>query len=185
MKVAVYCGASTGTDPSHATAAADFASTLARAGVAIVYGGGHKGLMGIVADAALAEGGQVHGVIPASLVEKELAHQHLTTQRVVETMHQRKELMLELADAAVALPGGLGTLDELFDVWGSAQLALHPKPVGVLNANGFWSGLLAAVRGVKEAGFIADSSYDLLIIAQDAQDYLRQVRSFAHPGGRW
>ena len=185
MKVAVYCGASAGIDPVYAQAAADFAGGLARAGAEIVYGGGHKGLMGVVADAALAEGGKVHGVIPTSLVDKELAHQTLTTQRVVDTMYQRKELMLELADAAVALPGGLGTLDELFDVWGSAQLALHPKPVGVLNVNGFWTTMLTAVRGMQEAGFIAERSYDLLIVAQSAEDYLRQVGDFAHPGGRW
>ncbi|MGL6235930.1 MAG: TIGR00730 family Rossman fold protein [Segniliparus sp.] len=185
MRVAVYCGASAGADPAYARAAADFAVDLVRAGAEIVYGGGHKGLMGVVADAALAAGGRVHGVIPSSLVDKELAHPGLTSQRVVDTMYRRKQLMLELADAAVALPGGLGTLDELFDVWGSAQLALHPKPVGVLNVNGFWTSLLTAVRGVLESGFIAERSYDLLIVAESAQEYLEKAKAFAHPGGRW
>ncbi|QYU70608.1 TIGR00730 family Rossman fold protein [Leptolyngbya sp. 15MV] len=141
-QVCVYCGAAWGARRSYATAARDLGRELARRGIILIYGGGKIGLMGEIADAAMAQGGQTIGVITQELVKKEVGHDRITELRVVETMHQRKKMMADLADAFIALPGGFGTFDELFEILTWAQLGLHDKPVGLLDTNGFYSGLM-------------------------------------------
>jgi uncharacterized protein (TIGR00730 family) len=142
-RVCVFCGSGVGGREEYADAARRFGQELVRQGLGLVFGAGHIGLMGVVADAVLAAGGEAIGVIPQALVDKELAHGRLTELRVVGTMHQRKALMADLSDAFVALPGGYGTGDELFEILTWAQLGLHAKPVGLLNVCGFFDGLLA------------------------------------------
>jgi uncharacterized protein (TIGR00730 family) len=150
-RVCVYCGASSGSRPDYAAAAREFGAILAERGFELVYGGGRRGLMGVLADAALASGVKVTGVIPQSLIAKEVAHESLTDLRVVASMHERKALMAELADAFVALPGGVGTLEEFFEIITWAQLGLHEKPHGFLNVAGFYDSLLAFLNhGVAE-----------------------------------
>jgi uncharacterized protein (TIGR00730 family) len=179
MRVAVYTGASSGRSPRFAVAAAAFGRGLAEAGVEVVYGGGRVGLMGAVADGALAAGGTVTGVMPRSLVEAEIAHLGLTELIVVETLHERKAAMAERADAFIALPGGAGTLDELFEAWTWQQLGVHRKPVGLLDVDGFWDPLLAALDHMVAAGFIR--SADRLLVTSDAREFLAAVRSFTPP----
>ena len=154
MRVCVFCGSSPGRSPEYAAAARRLGSLLARRGVGLVYGGGNVGLMGIVADAVLAEGGEVVGVIPRALVDRELAHRGLTDLRVVGSMHERKALMAALSDAFVALPGGFGTLDELVEIITWRQLELHAKPIGLLDAAGFWDPFAGLVEHLRTAGFL-------------------------------
>ncbi|GAA5200025.1 TIGR00730 family Rossman fold protein [Rugosimonospora acidiphila] len=182
MRVAVFTGAKTGRSELVRDAVAEFGTQLAKAGIGIVYGGGRVGLMGVVADAALAAGGSVIGVIPQSLVDAEVAHAGLTELRVVETMHQRKAAMVELADAFVALPGGTGTLDELFEAWTWQRLGIHDKPVALLNVDGFWDPLCATLDHLRSAGFIGDT--DPLLIAEDAEHFLSLARAFTPAGSR-
>jgi len=152
--VTVFCGSSRGRDPRHAADAATLGADLARRGVHLVYGGASVGTMGVLADAALAAGGRVTGVIPRHFMGREVAHTGLTELVVVESMHERKALMADLADAFMALPGGLGTLDELAEIVTWSLLGLHHKPVGLLNAAGFYERLLAHVDHVTEEGFL-------------------------------
>lgn len=154
MNIAVFCGANTGRDPGILRAAQDMGRTIAQRGMGVVYGGGHVGLMGAVADAALEAGGQVIGVIPGFMMEKELAHQRLTELIVVRDMHERKMRMHELSQAVVALPGGFGTMDEVFELLTWRQLGLHAKPIGVLNVNGFYTPLLEQVMRMEKDGFL-------------------------------
>jgi hypothetical protein len=165
-RICVFCGASPGGDPSYVEAARRTGETLAGRGIAVVYGGGRVGLMGALADAALAAGGEVIGVIPRSLVERELAHDGVTELRVVGTLHERKAVMAELADAFIALPGVLGTLEELSEVTSWAQLGLHAKPIGLLDVAGYWRPLLAWLDHAVAAGFVSPAHRDLL--AEDA-----------------
>jgi uncharacterized protein (TIGR00730 family) len=164
QRVAVFCGASSGRRPAFADAAGRVAVTLAERGLGVVYGGGRVGLMGVVADAALAAGGDVIGVIPQHLVDREVAHPGVDDLRVVDSMHERKALMAELADGFVALPGGFGTLDELVEVVTWSQLGLHGKPCGVLNVDGYFDDLLAWVRLAAEEGFVRE--HDLLVVRE-------------------
>src|SRR5688500_11399855 len=136
-RICVFCGSNTGSDPAYTHAARALGALLARDGIGLVYGGGSVGLMGELADAVLRAGGEVIGVIPHALWAREVGHRGLTDLRIVETMHDRKALMADLADAFIALPGGLGTLEEIFEIWTWSQLGLHAKPVGVLDVNGF------------------------------------------------
>jgi uncharacterized protein (TIGR00730 family) len=159
--ICVYCGASAGDRPENAIAARELGELLAQRGIALVFGGGHVGLMGTLADAVLALGGRVEGVIPRNLVQRELAHTG-TTLHVVESMHERKALMESLSDAFIALPGGIGTLDELFEIWTWAQLGFHHKPLGVLNVNGFWDPLLRLADHLTQAGFLKPQDRALL-----------------------
>lgn len=154
MNIAVFCGANTGTDPAILQAARAMGRTIAERGMGVVYGGGHVGLMGAVADAALEAGGKVIGVIPGFMVEKELAHQALTELIIVRDMHERKMRMHELSQAVVALPGGFGTMDEVFELLTWRQLGLHAKPIGVLNVNDFYSPLLEQVARMERGGFL-------------------------------
>ncbi len=150
----VYCGARTGTTPAHAAAARELGRLIGERGWRLVYGGGNVGLMGLVADAALAAGAPVLGIIPDSLMRREVGHPGLTELQVVTTMHERKQRMAEQADAFVALPGGIGTLEELFEVWTWRHLGYHDKPVALLDTQGHWQPLLAFMRATQAAGFV-------------------------------
>jgi uncharacterized protein (TIGR00730 family) len=183
MRLCVFCGSSKGTNPVYADAARRLGEQMAARGLGLVYGGGHIGLMGILADAVLAGGGEAIGVIPRALVERELAHGGLTALHVVDTMHQRKALMADLADGFAALPGGFGTGDELFEILTWAQLGLHGKPIGLLNTAGFFDPLLAWLdRGVAE-GFLRSEHRTLLHVA-DEEDALLRVLVEALPARR-
>jgi uncharacterized protein (TIGR00730 family) len=154
MRICVYAGSNPGTNPAYAEAAAELARLLASRDIGVVYGGGKVGLMGILADAALAEGGEVIGVIPQDLMDREIGHGGLTELHVVGSMHERKALMAELSDGFVALPGGAGTLEELIEVYTWSQLGLHAKPMGVLNVCGYYDGLAALLDHAVQEGFL-------------------------------
>ncbi|ARN20337.1 TIGR00730 family Rossman fold protein [Piscinibacter gummiphilus] len=171
----VYCGSSPGTDPAFADAARAVGTLIGREGWQLVYGGGRAGLMGIVADAALAAGAPVIGVIPESLMARELGHPGLTELHVVETMHQRKTMMAERADAFVALPGGIGTFEELFEVWTWRQLGYHDKPVGLLNVAGYYDALLAFLDQSTGKGFMRAAQHELLQVHTDPRTLLARL----------
>lgn len=164
-RLAVYCGSSMGSAPGFAERARVLGETMAARGVDLVYGGGHRGLMGVVADAVLGGGGRAYGVIPQALVNLEVAHRGLTELHVVTTMHERKAMMTELTDAFVAIPGGIGTLDELFEAWSWNALGYHAKPFALLNEAGFWDELLAFLDTATASGFISQSRRDQLLVA--------------------
>jgi uncharacterized protein (TIGR00730 family) len=170
--VCVFCGSSTPADPRYRDAARALGALIARRNVTLVYGGGGVGLMGELADAALAHGGQVIGVIPAGLFAREVNHTGLTELREVTSMHERKQLMYDLSDAFVALPGGLGTLEELAEVATWSQLGLHSKPVVLLNVGGFWDALLAQLDLMERTGLLKPASRDLIRQAQSADEAL-------------
>lgn len=171
-RVAVFLASSDGHDPAHAELAAAVGTELARRGIGVVYGGGRRGLMGVLADATLRAGGELIGVMPRSMVEREWAHETVTEFVMCDTMHERKAIMADRADAFITLPGGLGTLEEVFEVWSWRQLGLHAKPVGFLDSGGFWSPMLGALRGIVEAGFLAASTLDDLAVAPDVPGLL-------------
>jgi uncharacterized protein (TIGR00730 family) len=152
--VCVFCGSNPGNDPVYADAARAMGAEIARRGMVLVYGGGAVGLMGIVADAALAAGGEVHGIIPRALREKEVGHYGLTRLEIVETMHIRKARMAELSDGFIAMPGGIGTFEELFEIWTWGQLGIHDKPLAFLNVAGFYDPLASFLDNTVEAGFL-------------------------------
>ncbi|TXI78618.1 MAG: TIGR00730 family Rossman fold protein [Flavobacteriales bacterium] len=154
MNIAVFCGARVGSDPTYGIRAREMGRAIAMRGMGVVFGGGQVGLMGMVADAALQAGGKVIGVIPGFMVEKELAHQHLTELIVVRDMHERKQRMYERCQAVVALPGGFGTLDELFEFLTWRQLGLHTKPIGLLNVNDLYSPLIEQAARMEREGFL-------------------------------
>ena len=166
-RLAVYCGSSMGTDPAFAEVARALGEEMARRGIGLVYGGGHRGLMGVVADAVLAGGGEALGVIPQALVDLEVAHTGLTELHTVNSMHERKAKMTELTDAFVALPGGIGTFDELFEAWTWNALGYHAKPFALLNVNGFWDGMIGFLDHVTEVGFMSPARREQLLIASD------------------
>ena len=166
-RVCVFCGASSGRRVVYADAARAFGATCARRGLGVVYGGGRVGLMGAVADAALAEGGDVSGVIPQELVDRELAHGGLTELHVVASLHERKALMAELSDGFVALPGGFGTLDELAEQLTWSQLGLHAKPVGLLDVEGFWRPLVAVARHMVDEGYVREADLRAVVVGED------------------
>ena len=162
FSVCVYCGSRPGADPVWMDAAQATGDWIGRHGGQLVYGGGNNGLMGRVADATLAAGGTVVGVIPQALVEREFAKRDCTQLHVVQTMHERKRMMAEHADVFLALPGGIGTFEEFFEVWTWRQLGYHDKPVGLLNLNGYYDSLLAFVRQTVQHGFVNDWQMDLV-----------------------
>ena len=162
-RICVFCGSNPGADPAYAEAAADLGRLLAGRGLTLIYGGGHVGLMGVLADAALAVGGRVTGVIPEALAAKELAHGGLTDLKVVGSMHERKALMSELSDAFIALPGGIGTLEELLEVTTWSKLGIHAKQCGVLNVSGYYDPLGAMLDATVSAGFMAAEYREILI----------------------
>ena len=165
-RLAVYCGSATPADGRYLELARAVGDTLARRGIGVVYGGGKAGLMGALADGALAAGGEVIGVIPTALVGHELAHPGLTELHIVDTMHQRKQAFTDLADGFVTLPGGVGTLDELWEAVSWAQLGYHAKPVGLLNAFGYYDHLLAFNRQMAEVGFVRPAHRGIIIEAE-------------------
>lgn len=184
-RICVFCGASSGRDPAYAALASDVGAGLAARGIGVVYGGGRVGLMGALADATLAAGGEVIGVIPQGLVDRELAHPGLTELHVVDTLHERKATMASLADAFIALPGGLGTLEELAEVTSWAQLDLHGKPIGLLDDGRYWSSLLAWLDEAVAAGFVATAHRGLLLRETDLELLLARLAAWAGPPGRW
>ena len=176
-RIAVYCGANTGARPEYAAAAQQLGELLAREKIELVYGGGMIGLMGLVADAALKHGGHVIGVIPEKLVIKEVVHEALPDLRVVKDMHERKALMAELADGFMALPGGFGTFEELFEVLAWSQLGWHHKPVGLLNVGGFYDRLLGFLDQAKDEGFLRAQHRELVIAESGAEKLLQRLKS--------
>ena len=172
-RVCVFCGSKVGNNPLYAETARHFSTLLTARGLGVVFGGGHIGLMGVVADTVLQAGGEVIGVIPRSLVDRELAHGGVTVMHVVESMHERKALMADLSDAFVALPGGYGTADELFEILTWAQLGLHAKPIGLLNVAGYFDPLLAWVDRTVAEGFMKESHRRLLRVAESAEALLK------------
>jgi uncharacterized protein (TIGR00730 family) len=171
-RVAVFCGSALGTDPGLAAVAHEVGAGLAERGIGLVYGGGGLGLMGELSQGALDAGGEVIGVIPRAMVEREWGRHDLTELHVVETMHERKALMAEHADAFLCLPGGLGTLEEIFEVWSWRQIDFLDDPVGFLNVAGFWNPLLAALRGLVDAGFVRAEVMDDLVVADNLEEAL-------------
>jgi uncharacterized protein (TIGR00730 family) len=171
-RICVFCGSSLGRRPEYAQAAAALGALLAERGLALVYGGAKVGLMGIVADACLAAGGEVIGVMPRLLVEKEVAHTGLSKLHVVESMHDRKALMAELSDAFIALPGGFGTLDELCEILTWAQLGLHAKPIGLLNVAGYFAGFVALLEHAVAEQLLKPVHHNLLLVDPDAGQLL-------------
>jgi uncharacterized protein (TIGR00730 family) len=182
FSLCVYCGSRSGDDPRYAEAARALGTALGRAGHRLVYGGGHAGLMGEVADAALAAGGQVLGIIPRRLVARELGHRGIQELRVVDTMHERKLQMAQAADAFVALPGGLGTLEELFEVWTWQQLGYHARPIGLLDTAGFYTPLLELLAHTRDAGFVDAQQVDRLRVDTDPERLLETLRGEALAG---
>jgi uncharacterized protein (TIGR00730 family) len=180
-RVCVYCGANRGRDPAYAQAAHAMGTTLARRGIGLVTGGGGIGLMGVVADAALAAGGEVIGVIPDALMKKELAHRGLSELVVTPSMHERKARMAEIADGFVALPGGLGTYEELFEIWTWAQLGWHRKPCGLLNAAGFYDKLVAFLDAASEAQFVKPEHRAMLVVDTDPDRLLDRFSAYEAP----
>jgi hypothetical protein len=179
-RVLVFCGSSPGARPEYAAAADELGRLLARRGLGLVYGGARVGLMGTVADGALAAGGEVTGVIPRKLVEHEIAHTGLTDLREVTTMHERKALMAELSDAVIALPGGTGTLDELFELFTWSQLGLVRMPIGLLDVAGYWQPLLAMLDHMVAERLLRAEHRDTLLVSTDAADLLDQLAAYRH-----
>lgn len=174
-RIGVFCGARTGNGRRYALLAAELGRAAVERGWAVVYGGGRVGLMGIVADAALAAGGEVVGVIPRSLASDEVAHAGVTTLHVVGSMHERKALMAELSNAFVALPGGFGTMDEFHEILTWAQLGIHGKPIVLLNAFGYYDPLLSLYEQMVREGFLAGSTLDLVKIAQSVDELFASI----------
>ncbi|WP_309069227.1 TIGR00730 family Rossman fold protein [Microbacterium sp.] len=184
-RITVFTGSAAGTDPAYARAAVDVGQAFAARGIAVVYGGGNVGLMGAVSTAASEAGGEVHGVMPQALVDKEIAHTGLTTFEIVPDMHARKMRMADLGDAFVALPGGIGTLEEFFEVWTWLQLGIHRKPVAVYDVRGFWRPMLTMLDRMVEEGFVAASFRDSLLVATTPRELIRLLEDWTPPAPKW
>ncbi|RYL25575.1 TIGR00730 family Rossman fold protein [Acinetobacter piscicola] len=183
--IAIFCGSSLGTDPIFAATAKLTGETIANQGKTLVYGGARSGLMGIIADSALAVGGKVIGVIPEGLVERELAHPHLTELYIVKNMHERKTKMSELTDAFIALPGGAGTVEEIFEQWTWAQLGIHLKPCAFLNVEGFYDDLLKFIQLTTDKGFSKARFTDQLIYSDALDEILLKFENYQAPEPKW
>lgn len=177
-RLAVFCGSNRGSSPTFADTAYSLGALLAENDIELVFGGSHVGLMGVVADAVLAGGGSAIGVLPRFMQEKELAHTGLTTLHLVDTMHERKQLMAELAEGFVALPGGLGTFEEIFEAMTWGQLHLHDHPCGLLNIAGYFNPLVEFLRGSVAGGFMRPAQFESLVVADTPQDLLVRFQSF-------
>ena len=180
-KIAIYCGSSAGPNEIYRTQAAKLGRYLAEKRIHVIFGGGKVGMMGILADAALEAGGEVTGVIPGFLHVKEVAHSGLTELITVETMHARKALIEKMCDGAIALPGGFGTMDELFEMLTWGQLGLHDKPVGILNTNGFYKEILSAVDRMVNEGFLKDLNRDMVLVSDSIEELVERMQSYAPP----
>ncbi len=185
MKICIFCGSSSGHDPAYAAGAAAAGRAIARAGATLVFGGGRVGLMGVVADAALGAGGEVVGVMPRALVAREIAHRGLHRLHVVETLHERKTTMSGLSDAFLALPGGAGTLEEIFEQWTWGQLGIHGKPCGFLNLNGYFEPVRAMVEKMVRDGFLLPQFAGMLTFSDSIDEMLAAFRSYVPPPGKW
>jgi uncharacterized protein (TIGR00730 family) len=180
-RVCVFCGSSTGARPEYRDAAVALADALAERELGLVYGGASVGLMGILADAALAAGAEVIGVVPRALVDREIAHTGLSELHVVGSMHERKALMADFADGFLALPGGAGTLDELFEAWTWAQLGLHRKPCGLLDVAGYYGGLAAFLDHAVRERFLSDDHRRILLLDADPGTLLERLAAYDPP----
>ncbi|WP_203978877.1 TIGR00730 family Rossman fold protein [Geobacter sp. SVR] len=180
-RICVFCGSNPGNDPHFMAGARKLGELLVSQGIGVVYGGGNVGCMGALADAALAAGGEVIGVIPQALQDRELAHPGLTSLHLVATMHERKALMAELSDGFIALPGGLGTLEELFEIATWSQLGLHAKPLALLNVHGFYDHLVAFLDQCETEGFVQQANRDTIIVESEAELALERIRSYTPP----
>ena len=179
LSICVYCGSRLGDSARFVATAQEMGEAIARRGVRLVYGGGRVGLMGVVADAALAAGGRVVGVIPEALMQREVGHSRLTELLVVRSMHERKQAMAERADAFVALPGGIGTLEELYEVWSWQQLGYHDKPVALLNVDGYYDPLIEFMGQSVRRGFVSEEQHRALLVDTDVQTLLERVAAAA------
>ena len=185
-RICVYCGSSLGNKPSYRAAAYDLGVFLAQSGIGLVYGGGNVGLMGAVADGALSAQGEVIGVIPKSLMEKELGYGGVTELHVVGSMHERKQMMVDLSDGFIALPGGFGTLDELFETLTWLQLSFHDKPVGLLNVGAFFDGLIDFITHMSQSGFVKAEHAACVLVESEPAALLARMESFRPPDlGKW
>lgn len=185
-RICVFSGSSAGISEAYGRAARALGKLLAQGGIDLVYGGAAVGLMGAVADAALAEGGHVTGVIPQALVDREVAHRGLTELRIVNSMHERKAVMADLSDGFIAMPGGIGTFEELFEVWTWAQLGSHAKPCALLNILGFYDRLLEFLDHVVGQGFLKTVHRDMLIVEEDPAAMLHAMAQYKAPAaGKW
>ena len=179
--VVVFCGSSLGTEEVYEKQAYLLGQALAKRNIELVYGGAKVGLMGAVANGALSKGGTVKGVLPHFLQAREVAHQELTELILVESMHERKQLMSEMADGVIALPGGLGTLEELFEMLTWAQLGLHTKPVALLNTNGFYDALKVLIQTMVDKGFVKEENQQMLLINDQVEGLLEQMQQYKAP----
>lgn len=185
VTLCVYCGANAGHRPAYLESARTLARWCAGHGIGLVYGGGRAGLMGALADAALAAGGRVTGVMPHTLAEQELAHDGLSELLLTHSMHERKQLMASRADAFVALPGGVGTLEELFEIWTWTQLGFQSKPCGVLNVEGYYDRLLAFLDHTVAEGYVQEEHRRILCVGTEPAELFEQLRSFQAPRPAW
>jgi uncharacterized protein (TIGR00730 family) len=183
--ICIYCGSAAGNDPAFLEEAVSAGTLIARSGLTLVYGGGRVGLMGAVADAALAAGGQVVGVMPADLVNQEIGHTGLSELHVVNSMHERKWKMAELADGFLCLPGGPGTFEEIFEQWTWALLGFHSKPCGFVNVNGYYDLLRQTVEQMSAKGFLAQPYVDMLIYTKDTAEALAAFEAYVPPPPKW
>ncbi|WP_027723326.1 TIGR00730 family Rossman fold protein [Maridesulfovibrio zosterae] len=179
--ICVFLGANPGNDPKYAQTARNMGRELAKRNIRIIYGGSNMGLMGILAESALEAGGEVVGVIPESLVKKEVAHYGLTKLHIAESMHERKALMAELSDGFVALPGGIGTMDEIFEIFTWAQLGFHNKPCGLLNIDGYYDKLIEFLGGVVQEGFLGEIHKEMLITASSPSELIEAYSNYEAP----
>lgn len=184
LTICVYCGSRAGSRPEYRSAAEALGRAIGLRGWRLVYGGGNVGLMGVVADAALAAGARVCGVIPDSLMRREVGHRGLDELLVVDTMHERKQAMAERADAFVAMPGGIGTLEEFFEVWTWRQLAYHQRPIALLNTVGYWDALLGFLRQAVSEDFLAAAQLESIIVAGEVDEVLDRVAAATTGVGR-
>lgn len=178
MNVGIFCGSRPGTDRRFVEEASEVGRRLAERGIGVVYGGGRVGLMGAVADGALAAGGTVIGVIPQALVEREVEHRELTELRIVDSMHERKQAMSDLSDGFIALPGGAGTLEEISEQWTWAQLAIHRKPCALLDVYGYYAHMSAMITTMVAQGFLNPDHADMLIVSDDLDEILRRFADY-------
>lgn len=183
--ICIFCGSSLGTNPVYVQAAKQTGELIAKQGKTLVYGGGRSGLMGVVADSALQAGGRVIGVIPTALVDRELAHPQLTELHIVKNMHERKTKMADLSDGFIALPGGAGTLEEIFEQWTWSQLGIHQKPCAFLNIEGFYDQLLSMIRSTADNGFTQDRFVEKLIASDQIDEILTAFEHYQPAAPKW
>lgn len=185
MNIGIFCGSYPGRDPIYVQSAITTGQLLAERGIGIVYGGGRVGLMGTVADATMAAGGKVYGVIPKALADKEVEHRGLTELHIVETMHQRKLMMADLSDGFIALPGGAGTFEEIFEQWTWAQLGIHHKPNAFLNINGYYDDMRRMIDRMAVDGFIREEYVETLYFSTDIGEIVDRFVAYAPPPPKW